>query len=116
MAPFYTTVAFKNNAPFRSCVSKINSTLLGNAEDLDIIMPSLWNYYWDKIDDIDDNASDGKSFEFKRKIVRNTPERPGNEEDANRPPVQALNVEFTIPLRYLINFWRSLDLELETVK
>ena len=28
----------KNNAPFRSCISKINSTLIDNAEDLDIVM------------------------------------------------------------------------------
>ena len=32
-------VAFKNNAPFTSCVSKINSTLIDNAEDLDKVMP-----------------------------------------------------------------------------
>ena len=32
-------VAFKNNAPFRSCITKINSTLIDNAEDLDIVMP-----------------------------------------------------------------------------
>ena len=30
---------FKNNVPFRSCISKINSTLIDNAEDLDIVMP-----------------------------------------------------------------------------
>ena len=58
--------AFKNDAPFRSCISKINSTLIDNAEDLDIVMPiynlleypqncfvtsgSLWNYYRDEID------------------------------------------------------------------
>ena len=29
---------FKNNAPFRSCISKINSTLMDNADDLDIVM------------------------------------------------------------------------------
>ena len=29
-------VAFKNNAPFRSCISKSTSTLIDNAEDLDI--------------------------------------------------------------------------------
>ena len=29
----------KINAPFRSCISKINSTLIDNAEDLDIVMP-----------------------------------------------------------------------------
>ena len=32
-------LAFKNNAPFTSCMSKINNILIGNAEDLDIVMP-----------------------------------------------------------------------------
>ena len=90
---------FKNNVPFRSCISEINSTLIGIAEDLETVMPmynlleysqnysmtsgSLWNYYGDEIDDVDDNASDCKSFEYKTKIVGNTPERPRNGGDAN---------------------------------
>ena len=53
-------LAFKNNAPFTNCISKINNVLIDNAEDLDIVMPmynlleyiknykkttgSLWNY------------------------------------------------------------------------
>ena len=32
-------VAFKNKAPFRLCILKINSILIDNAEDLDIVMP-----------------------------------------------------------------------------
>ena len=32
-------LAFKNNAPFTSCILKINSTLIDNAEDLDVVMP-----------------------------------------------------------------------------
>ena len=32
-------VILKNNAPFISCISKINGVLLENAEDLDILMP-----------------------------------------------------------------------------
>ena len=56
-------LTFKNNAPFRSCISKINNTLIDNAEDLDIVMPTynlfeyndnysvtsgiFWNYYRD---------------------------------------------------------------------
>ena len=32
-------LAFKNNAPFNSCITKINNTLTDNAEDLDIVMP-----------------------------------------------------------------------------
>ena len=31
-------VSFKNSTPFRSCISKINSTLIDNADDLDIAM------------------------------------------------------------------------------
>ena len=31
-------LAFKNNAPFTSCISKMNNTLIDNAEDLDIVM------------------------------------------------------------------------------
>ena len=32
-------VAFKNNAPFINCISKINSVKIDNAEDLDVVMP-----------------------------------------------------------------------------
>ena len=32
-------LVFKNNEPFISCISKINNTLIDNAEDLDIVMP-----------------------------------------------------------------------------
>ena len=35
-------LAFKNNAPFTSCITKINNTLVNNAEDLDILM-SMYN-------------------------------------------------------------------------
>ena len=62
--------------------------------------------------DVDDNDSDGKSFIYIPKIVINTPERPGNEGDANQPPVPPLHVEVTIPPKFLSNCWRSLDLQL----
>ena len=61
---FDRRLTFKNNAPFISCVSKINGELLENAEDLDIVIPMynlleysknyektsgyLFNYYRDK--------------------------------------------------------------------
>ena len=120
--------AFKKNAPFRSCISKMNNTLIDNAEDLNIVMPMynlleysqnysmtsgrLCNYYRDEIDEIHDKASDDKSFEYKTKIVGNKPERSGNKADANRPPVPTLNIEVTILPKYLSNFWRSPDLSL----
>ena len=60
------TLAFKDNAPFTSCILKINNTLIDNAEQLDIVMSmynlleysknysktigSFWNYYRDEPD------------------------------------------------------------------
>ena len=54
-------LAFRNNAPFTNCISKINNVLTDNSGDLNIVMPmcnlleysktlskttrSLWNYY-----------------------------------------------------------------------
>ena len=32
-------LAFKNNASFTNCISKINNVLIDNAEDLDIVIP-----------------------------------------------------------------------------
>ena len=32
-------LAFINNAPFINCISKINGVKIGNAEDLDVVMP-----------------------------------------------------------------------------
>ena len=60
-----------------------------NAEDLDIVIPmynlleysdnyfmtlgSLWNYYKDEIDGVDDIASQVKSFKYKAKITGKQP-------------------------------------------
>ena len=33
------SVAFKNNAPFINCISKINGGKIDNPEDLDVVMP-----------------------------------------------------------------------------
>ena len=32
-------LTLKNNAPFVSCILKLNNTLIDNSEDLDIVMP-----------------------------------------------------------------------------
>ena len=95
-------LAFKNDAPLISCISKINNTLIDNAEDLDIVMPkydmleygenysmtsgSLSNYYRDEING-DENETNklrnrinnnktirSKSFEFKTKLIGSTPD------------------------------------------
>ena len=38
-------LTFKNNAPFRSCISKVNSTLIENW-NLDIFMPMVTIFLW----------------------------------------------------------------------
>ena len=77
-------IVFKNDVPFRSYVSKINSTLIDNAEDLDIVMPmynlleysqnyyvtseSLLDYQSDETDAGDSKGFDGKSFRYGTKL------------------------------------------------
>ena len=79
---------------------------------------SLRNYYREKIDEVENNASGSKSFEYKAKKKKRgeTSERPswpGNLGDTMRPPqppVSSLKVEVIISLKYLSNFWRYLDI------
>ena len=59
---------------------------------------SLWKYYKD---DPNDNISQSESFKSKIKITRKTPAA-GNTK----------NVEITVPLKYLSNFWRTLEIPL----
>ena len=109
-------VVFKNCAPFTNCISEINNTQVDNAKDIDIVMPrynlteysdnyaktsgSLWQYFRDEPDDNDD-MDESESFKFKIKITGKTPNN-GNEKD----------VEIMIPLKYLSNFWRTLEMPL----
>ena len=107
-------VTLKICAPFTTCISRINNTDIGNAHDTDIVMPmynliehsdnysktsgSLWQYYKD---DPNDNLTDSESFKSKVKITGNTPNN-GNTKD----------VEITVLLKYLSNFWRTLEMPL----
>ena len=110
-------LAFKNNAPFTSCISKINKTLTDNAEDLEILIPmnnlleysknyrkttgSLWNYYRGEpnssISGVNNNVNysikDSKSFDYKTSIT-------GKLESIDRTK----DIEIVVPLKYLSNF------------
>ena len=107
-------VTFKNCAPFTKCITRTNNTDTNNAQDIDIVMPmynlieysdnssttsgSLWQYYKD---DPNDNLANSKSFKYKVKIMGKTPQD-GNTKD----------VEILVPLKYLSNFWRTLEMSL----
>ena len=108
-------VSFKNCAPFINCISEINNTQIDNAKDIDIVMPmynlieysdnyaktcgNLWQYFRDEPDD--NNIEDSESFKSKIKITGKTPNN-DNEKD----------VEIMVPLKYLSNFWRTLEIPL----
>ena len=85
----------KINAPFVSCITRINGELIEDADDLDIVMPmynlleysknyrktigSFYNYYRDELsDDADDNnfsnikVVNSNSSKYKNKIIGNT--------------------------------------------
>ena len=111
------------NAPFTNCISEINNTQIGNAKDIDIVIPmynlieysdnyakatgSLWQYCKDipargnndEIAAFDaNNLTD--SFKFKAKITGET----GN--DGTK------DVEIIVPLKYLSKVWRTLEMPL----
>ena len=126
-ANFDRRLTFKNKAPFISCVSKINSELVENAEDLDVAIPlynlleysknyektlgSLFNYYRDEPNEAEianDNGAinisirNSKSFDYKTEITGSLDAGEDEKED----------VTIAIPLKYLGNFWRSLEIPL----
>ena len=123
-ANFNKDLTLKNNAPFISCISKMNGELVENAEDLDIAMPmynlfeysknyektsgSLFNYYRDEPSEIRIGAGNNainisirnsKPFDYKTEIFGSLDAGEDEKED----------VTIAIPLKYLGNFWRSLD-------
>ena len=125
----------KNNAPFVSCITRINGELIEDADDLDIVMSmynlleysknyrktigSLCNYSRDGLsDDADDNNFDNikvvnsNTFKYKNKITGNTYNLDAGTQgyDVNKNGTQ--EVELTIPLQNLGNFWRALNIPL----
>ena len=141
-------VTLKNNAPFVSCITRINGELIEDADDLDIVMSMynlleysknyrktialLYNYYRDELsDDADDNnfdnvkVVDSNTFKYKNKIIGNTCDvdaRIPNPDGAGKidNPIYIANktgtqeVELAIPLKYLGNFWRALNIPLNS--
>ena len=116
-------VIFKNWAPFTSCISEINNTQIDNAKDIDIVVPmynlieysdnyvkttgSLWQYCKDIPARINNNIivefTGGNLtdlYNFKGKITGQT-ENNGTKD-----------VEIMVPLKYLSNFWRTLEMAL----
>ena len=116
-------VIFKNCTPVTNWISEINNTQVDNAKDIDIVMPmynlieysdnyaktsgSLWQYCKD-IPPVNNNnaivdftgAYLTNSINFKAKVTGQTGD------DGTK------NVEIMVPLKYLSNFWRTLEMPL----
>ena len=118
-----TQVAFKNCAPFEDCRTEINDTFVDYANFINITMlmynlieysdnysdtsGSLWDF---KRDEIVNNANvtnddNAPSFKYKASITGNT-ENNGTKN----------GVKIVVPLKYLSNFWRSLEMPLINCK
>ena len=114
-------VIFKNCAPFTNCISEINNTQIDSAKDINIVMPmynlieysdnyakttgSLWEYSKDILARNDNNEITvftrnnlTDSFNFKVKFTGQT----GNN--------GTKDVEIMVPIKYLSNFWRALEM------
>ena len=121
-------VIFKNCAPFTSCITGINNTQVYYAEDIYIVIPmhnlleysnaysktsgSLRQFSRDEpaldnndnIIDFPANNNNSNLFKFKQQITGQTGN--GGTKD----------VEISVPLKYLSNFWRTIEMLLINCK
>ena len=121
-----TRLALKNCVPFIKCNLEINDEHVDTAENLDIVMPmynlieysdnyqdsSVTLYQYKRVeppDDIADNLAqdNSTSFSYKIKLL-------GDPVAANN--LARRNVKVVVPLKYLSNFFRSLEMPLINCK
>ena len=118
-----TQVVFKNCAPFEKCRTEINETFIDEVTHINITMPmynlieysdnysdtsgSLWHFKRYEITNNADvtNDDNAPSFKHKASLIGDT----GNSGRKN-------GIEIVVPLKYLSNFWRSLEMPLINCK
>ena len=105
----------------KDCRTEINNTFVDYADFINIAMPmynlieysdnysdtsgSLWDFKRDEIVNNADVTNDDNAPSFKTSII-------GNTEDDGRKN----GVKIAVPLKYLSNFWRSLEMPLINCK
>ena len=117
-----TQAVFKNCAPFEKCRTEINETFVDEATHINITMPmcnliqysdnysdtsgSFWHFKRDEItNNADVSNNNAPSFKYKANLIGNT-ENNGTKNE----------VKIVVPLKYLSNFWRSLEMPLINCK
>ena len=116
-----TKVAFKNCAPFTKRIAEINETFIDDAEHINITIPmynlieysdnysdtsgNLWQFKRDEIiGNINLANNTSSSFKYKSNLIGNT--------DADGATRKKEGVKIAVPLKYLSDSWRSLEIPL----
>ena len=125
-ADAHTRLALKNCAPFTTCNLEINDEHVDTAENLDIVMAmynlieysdnyqtssaTLYQYKRDEPPDVlANNLMQNNSDSFKYKVeLLGDPVHAGS--------IARRNVNIVVPLKYLRNFFRSLEMALINCK
>ena len=128
-----TRLALNNCAPLTKCNLEINDEHVDTAENLDTVMPmynlieysdnyqdssaTLYQYKRDEPPEANAvanlTADNLNSFKYKVKLLGNIPQLAA---DADAARVGRLNVKIVVPLKYLSNFFRSLEMPLINCK
>ena len=116
-----TDVAFKNCAPFSTCTTKINDVFVDEANHIYIAMPmynlieysdnysdtsgSLWQFKRDEVpaNNADLIINNSKAFKYKAALLGKTAYH-------NDGKSSVKDAKIVVPLKYLSNFWRSLEM------
>ena len=113
-----TQVVFKNCAPFEKCRTEINETFIDEATHINITMP-MYN-----LTEYSDNYSDtsGSLWHFKRDEITNNADLTDGDNapsfkhkasllgDTGKIMEEKMVFKIAVPLKYLSNFWRSLEM------
>ena len=120
-------LAFKNCAPFSTCITKIGDEFVDEANRIYIAMPmnnlieysdnhsdtsgSLWQFKRDEVpaDNAHLSINNSQSFKYKAALL-------GKTADAANNTSSVKEAKIVVSLKYLSNFWRSLEMSLINCK
>ena len=123
-----TDCAFKNCAPFSTCTTKINDIFVDEANHIYMAMPmynlieysdnysdtsgSLWQFKRDEVpaNNADLTINNSQSFKYKAALLGKTADAVNNTNSSVK------EARIVVPLNYLSNFWRSLEISLINCK
>ena len=120
------SIAFKSNAPFINCISKLNSVQVDSAEDLDVLMlmynwleysknyrkttGSLCKYYRDESSNL--LSTNSESFKYKAIVAGNMYKLIAGDANYDATKVGKNETDIVVSLKHIWNVWRTCETEL----